>query len=796
MKISYDWLKNYIQPKVSLDELSKVLTDMGLEVEEIISFESIKGGLQGLVIGEVKECVQHPNADRLKITKTDIGNGECLQIVCGAPNVAVGQKVVVAPVGCTVHPLSGDAFPINKSKIRGEISEGMICAEDEIGLGTSHEGILILPQEVTVGTLASDFFKVSNDKVLEIGLTPNRPDAASHFGIARDLSAYFKTPLSLQERPIPLPKAIQNTTISIENKDACPRYVGININGISVKESPAWLQNKLKTIGVRPINNVVDITNYILHDLGQPLHAFDAEKISGNQIIIKTCPEGTPFTTLDGVERNLSDQDLMICDQKEPLCIAGVFGGISSSVNLNTKNIFLESAYFNPVWVRKTAKRHGLKTDASFRFERGTDPNMPLKALQKAVSLLLELAGGEISIITDLYPNPIPNFDVVLNYAHVTRLIGKEIDKQEIKNILLHLGILITQETEKILHLSIPPYKVDVTRECDIIEEILRIHGLDKVEIPSHFRASANYSSKPNAETIQNTVADLLSNNGFSEILTNSLSKLEYAINEKTVVPLLNPLSSDLDSMRQSLLYTGLEVVAYNNKHKQNNLRLYEFGKTYFRNDSTYNEDKILALFITGNKNEEYWNQKTSPSNFFTLKGLVELILKRLGIRPSLDIPNHSIWTEGVRYHINQKNIAQLGIVSPILKQKIGIDNTVYYAELYWDNILKILKNHNIHYESISKYPAVRRDLSMLVSNNTSFEQLKLIAEKTERNLLKEVGIFDVYMGEKLPNGEKSYTLSFIFQDKEATLTDEKIDAMMQKITQNLEKEAGVTLRK
>jgi len=806
MKISYNWLRQFIQTDKNPEEISHILTNTGLEVESLERVQTVAGGLEGLIIGYVKVCIQHPNADRLRLTKVDIGTGEDLQIVCGAPNIAAGQKVVVAAVGTTVYPTFGEPFKINASKIRGEVSEGMICASDEIGLGESHDGIMVLDQDAIIGTKAKDYFKVEDDHQFEIGLTPNRADAASHLGVARDLAAYLKTGIVL---PDITSFIVDNHDLAIpvivENEIACPRYSAVTISGIQVKESPDWLKNRLKTIGIRPINNVVDITNYVLHELGQPLHAFDVDAIKGGKVIVKNCVDGTTFTTLDGVQRKLSGDDLMICDTESPMCIAGIFGGASSGVKDTTKNIFLESAYFNAVSVRKTSKRYGLKTDASFRFERGTDPEMTVIALKRAALLIREIAGGKISSqISDFYPLPVNPFNIALSYKNTDRLIGKAMPRTEIKAILTGLGIKIIAEKEEGLQLQVPTYKVDVTREVDVIEEILRIYGYNNIEIPSQIKASLNYSPKPDKEIIQHLISDLLTANGFYEILSNSLTKSAYAENTENLVRIQNPLSTDLNCMRQTLLYSGLEAISYNQNHRNSDLKLYEFGKIYHLIGEKYMEDQCLAVFLTGTKQTEQWNHEHQPISFYNMKAAVEAIIKRLkihGITIKDSANKHLAY--GLSYCKGEKILVELGNLSKPVIKKLGIEKEVYFANFNWDLVLKSIRNNSITYKEVSKFPSVRRDLSMLVDKSVSFGQLKLIGQGLKQNILKEINVFDVYEGEhsaqkgaKLPHGKKSYALSFIFQDEEKTLTDKQIDGIMQKLIINFEKEAGAEIRK
>lgn len=799
MKISYKWLQQFIKTSKTPEELSLILTNIGLEVESLEKVQTIPGGLEGLVIGYVKECTQHPNADRLKVTRVDVGLGEDLQIVCGASNVAAGQKVVVATVNTTVHPTTGEPFKINKSKIRGKVSEGMICAEDEIGLGHNHDGIMELNADAIIGSAAKDYFDLQDDFVFEIGLTPNRADAASHLGVARDLAAYLKIPVLMPDLSgFKVQNQDLNIPVIVEDQDACPRYSSLSISGISIKESPEWLKDKLNAIGVRPINNVVDVTNFVLHELGQPLHAFDADAISGNKVLVKKLAEGTVFRTLDDADRKLSADDLMICNADEPMCIAGVFGGISSGVKQSTTKIFLESAWFNPVSVRKTSKRHGLKTDASFRFERGTDPEMTVTALKRAAILIQELAGGQISSeISDIYPSPAKPFSVEISFKNVSRLIGKIISSDEIRATLLGLGIKISSEDSDGMKLEVPAYKVDVTREVDIIEEILRIHGYDNVEIPSQIRASLNTTIKPDKEVLQNQIADLLSANGFFEILSNSLTKLSYSAEPERAVRILNPLSSDLDVMRQNLLFSGLEAIAYNQNRRNSDLKFYEFGKVYNLDEDTYKENQRLSVFLSGSKNAESWNSKSLNTDFYNLKSAVDLIIGRLNIKGlSTSATTNPELASGISYRKGEKSLVEFGAVSKKALKKLDISSEVFYADFDWDLIVRSVRNNKISYAEVSKFPSVRRDLSMLLNKDISFEQLKQIAQKTEKGLLKEINVFDVYVGDKLPEGKKSYALSFLLQDEEKTLTDKQIDAIMQKLILNFEKQAGAEIRK
>ena len=798
MKISYNWLKEFIHTDKSPEEISTILTGIGLEVESLEKVQAVPGGLEGLVIGYVKECSQHPNADRLKITKVNVGGETDLQIVCGANNVGAGQKVIVAVDGTMVHPTVGEPFMIKNSKIRGEASQGMICAEDEVGLGTDHDGIMILNADAKVGSLAKDYFKLNDDYLYEIGLTPNRADAASHLGTARDVAAFLK--IAIQKPDVSAFKVDNRDSkiqVFVENEAASPRYSGVTISSIEVKESPQWIKERLAVIGVRSINNVVDVTNYVLHELGQPLHAFDADQVAGNKVIVKNCPEGTVIKTLDDVERKLSAEDLMICDAEKPMCIAGVFGGANSGVKSSTKNIFLESAYFNAVSVRKTAKRHGLKTDASFRFERGTDPDMTVFALKRAALLIQEVAGGKISSdIVDLYPNPVAPFEVSLSYAHTHRLIGQVIPHEEIKAIIKALEIEIVSESADGLELRVPPYRVDVTREVDVIEEVLRVYGYNNIYIPSQIRASLNTSSRPEKDSVQNAISDVLTANGFNEILSNSLTKSAYSTNLDSAVKILNPLSNDLDVMRQSLVFSGLEAIAYNQNRKAADLKFFEFGKVYSVKEDKYIETQRFALFLTGGSDEQ-WNQKSSDFSFYSLKAVVDGLLSRLKITDyQVEDATCSKLQCGVQYMRNGKQLVKFGPVNSEALKKTGVEKPVWCADFNFDLVMQAVKKNTIVYKEVSKFPAVRRDLSMLLDKTVSFNQLKQIALRTEKKLLKEVDVFDVYQGDKLPAGKKSYALSFVLQDDEKTLTDKAIDAIMQKLIYNLNKEAGAEIRK
>lgn len=799
MKISYNWLKQFVHIEKSPQELSLILTDIGLEVESLEKVQAVVGGLEGLLIGEVKSCAQHPNADRLRVTQVDVGGEALLHIVCGAPNVAAGQKVVVAPVGATVFPLEAEPFKIKESKIRGELSQGMICAEDEIGLGKGHDGIMVLEEQAAVGLLAKNFFNLPDDYVYEIGLTPNRADAASHLGVARDLAAFFRTsPIEINTDAFKVNHQNLNIQVEVEDTAACPRYSSLCISGVRVAESPSWLKDQLKVIGIRPINNIVDITNYVLHGLGQPLHAFDADKITGQKVLVKKGLDQTSFLTLDGLERKLSAEDLMICNAEQPMCIAGVFGGASSGITESTTNVFLESAYFNAVSVRKTSKRHGLKTDASFRYERGTDPEITVLALKYAALLIQEIAGGEIaSEISDIYPQPVEPYRFDVAYKGITRLIGADIPHEEIKAIILALGIRVSKEDEAVLSLEVPSYKVDVTRECDITEEVLRIYGYNQIAIPSKINASLAYTQKPDKEFVQNTIADMLSAQGYYEIWCNSLTKLSYSKNSEEAVQILNPLSSDLNAMRQSLLHPALESVAYNIKHKTADVKFYEFGKSYHFVEGKYKERQHLALILSGANEKEQWNQKPQAVDFYSIKAVVDAVLNRLGINTyQTDESQNPELSYGLKYFRGPQSLVEFGAVHPRELQLTDVDKPVYYAVFDWELILQAIRKNRILNQEVSKYPAVRRDLSMLIDQSVSFDTLKSIAFKTDKKLIKSVQIFDVYVGAKLPEGKKSYALNFTLQDPNQTLNDKQIEGVMDKLIQNFTQQAKAEIRK
>jgi len=808
MKISYNWLKQFLQIDWEAIKVGELLTDLGLEVEGIETKESIKGSLKGIVVGEVLTCIQHPNADRLKITSVNIGSADPIQIVCGAPNVATGQKVPVATIGTTLFDDNGQGFKIKKGKIRGEESHGMICAEDELGLGKGHDGILVLNSEIKVGTSGAEVFNIETDEVFEIGLTPNRSDAMSHFGVARDLKAGLLQQdvnlelISPSVSDFHVNERTLRIDVEVQNKDLIPRYCGITITDIEVKDSPEWIQNRLKSIGLIPKNNIVDITNYVLHELGQPLHAFDAQKIKGNKILVKNLAEGTKFKTLDSIERELSSEDIMICDgDSNPLCIGGVFGGMKSGVTENTTSIFLESAYFNPVSIRKTAKRHSLNTDASFRFERGIDINMTKYALKRAALLIKEYAGGKMgSDISDFYPEKLEDFQVFLSYENANRLIGQDIPRETIKKILASLEIKINSETEGGLGLTIPTYRTDVQREADIIEEILRVYGYNNIEFSHKLNTSISFDSNKE-DKIENIVANQLSSLGFNETMANSLTKADYINLSENLSPehnveMLNPLSNDLKVMRQSLLFGGLESISYNINRKNNDLKFYEFGKTYHKYDTKYQEDKHLTLFITGNRTKDSWKTTNQISDFFYTKGLVISMLDRLGIRNLKNMPIKSdVFSEGITLSLGKIKLVDLGVVKKSILKEFGIKQEVLFADFNWQNLLKLSSKKNITVLDLPKFPIVKRDLALLLDSKTEFKEVYNLAFQSEKNLLKDVDLFDVYEGNNLPEGKKSYAVSFLLQDETKTLADKQIDKIMQKLQQTFEKNLDAILR-
>ena len=820
MNISYNWLKDYLQFDLSPQETAAALTSIGLETGSVEEIQTVKGGLEGLVIGEVLTCTHHPNSDHLHLTTVNIGNGEePLKIVCGAPNVAAGQKVVVATVGTKIY-FGDEPVTIKRSKIRGEESFGMICAEDEIGIGTSHEGIIVLPDDAEVGMLAKDYYNVKSDFVLEVDITPNRIDAASHYGVARDLAAYLKQsgkPFSLTKPSVDgfkTDKSEGGIDVVVENSAACPRYSGLTVRGVTVKESPDWLKNKLLVIGLRPINNIVDITNFILHETGHPMHAFDVNYIEGNTVVVRTLPGKSKFLTLDEQERELNENDLMICNTKEGMCIAGVFGGLKSGVTESTTDVFLESAYFNPTWVRKTARRHGLNTDSSFRFERGADPGNTMYVLKRAAMLIKEIAGGEIEgEIRDIYPVKINNAQVVLPFRKVNSLIGKEIPKETIKNILQSLDIETENESEEALTLSIPTYRVDVTRDVDVIEEILRIYGYNNVDFSDSLRANLSYQTPTDRKhKLQTLISEQLTASGFSEIMNNSLTRKSYYENNTTFpgengVKLLNPLSNDLGVMRQTLLYGGLESIAYNRNRKHYDLHFYEFGNCYFFDTdrkqegnilSGYSEETHLGLWICGDSNPKNWAAPQTETSVFQLKAHIENILNRLGFtqnQVTFESTQSGIYASGMNIRTFNRQIGSFGIISGNILKKFDIDTDVFFAEMSWDALLKETSASKVHFSEISRFPSVSRDLALLVDKSVTFAAIEQTAKKAERKLLQELSLFDVYEGKNLPEGKKSYAVNFVLQDKEKTLNDKQIDAVMQKIQQNLEKELGALLR-
>ncbi len=808
MKIAYNWLKQFINTDWEAEKTGELLTDLGLEVEGIETIESVKGSLQGVIVGEVLTCIKHPNADKLSLTTVDLGDGNPVQIVCGAPNVAAGQKVPVATVGTILYDSNGKEFPIKKGKIRGEDSFGMICAEDELGLGNSHEGILVLDKQVKAGEKVANIYEIETDQVFEIGLTPNRADAMSHYGVARDLKAGLMQKginlelISPSVSDFHVDARTLKIAIDIEDKNLVPRYDGLTISNITVKESPKWLQNRLKSIGIAPKNNVVDVTNYVLHELGQPLHAFDATKIKGNKIVVKTLKAGTKFTTLDEVERSLHPEDIMICDADEnPLCIGGVFGGLHSGVTDETTSIFLESAYFNPVAIRKTAKRHGLNTDASFRFERGIDINFVKYALKRAALLIVETSGGQISSdIQEYYPGKIQDFEVVVSYNNINRLVGEKLPKDVIKNILASLDIKINSETDHNLGLTVPSYRVDVQREADIIEEILRVYGYNNIEYSHKLNTSISFTEF-DKEKYENLLANQLVSQGFYETMANSLTKPDYARNEESLreehsVVMLNPLSADLEAMRQSMLFSGLESIVYNINRQQNNLKFFEFGKTYHKYESGYQEDKHLVLFVTGNQHKSNWKITDQKADFFYLKGVLSALVSKVGIPKLRTKPTKSShFSEGIALFDGKTKIADIGVVKRAILKSFGIKQEVLYADIAVQNLFNKAANYTMKVKSLPKYPSVKRDLALLLDKNVLFSDLFTAAFQTERKLLTDVDLFDVYEGKNLPEGKKSYALSFVLRDEHKTLNDKVIGKVMNKLQLTFEKQFGAVLR-
>jgi phenylalanyl-tRNA synthetase beta chain len=817
MTISYSWLRQYINIDISPERISEILTSIGLEVESLEKLQAVKGGLEGVVVGEVLTCAKHPGADKLSVTTVNIGASEPLHVVCGAPNVARGQKVVVATVGTKLY-FNEQEVVIKKAKIRGEVSEGMICAEDELGLGTSHEGIMVLDPSAPVGMPAKEYFKLEDDYVFEIGLTPNRIDAASHYGVARDLAAYLNL-----ERPTravkPSVEAFRpdnnrlNIPVVIANPEACIRYSATTISGVTIGPSPEWLQKRIRSIGMNPINNVVDITNFVLHEVGQPLHAFDADAIKGNKVIVRTLPEGTPFVTLDGVERKLSGEDLMICNAEEGMCIGGVFGGLESGVSAKTRNIFLESACFHPVSIRKTARRHGLHTDASFRFERGTDPNITIWALKRAALLIKELAGGEItSEIVDVYPQPVADYRVEFNLDRAYSLMGKVIPAETLEKILDGLEIKVTSRSGSDWVLTVPPYRVDVRREADVVEDILRIYGYNNVEIPEKVSCTLNTSKKPDPLQLVNIASDFLTANRFNEIMCNSLTRSAYYANlssfpSPNTVLILNPLSNDLNGLRQTLLFGGMEAIQRNTNYRNPNLKLYEFGNCYKLHPDManpkhpldrYSEDYRLALWMTGEKEPELWNVKSEKVSFYHLKGFVHSLLNRFGFDAD-NMPHHEapsdVFDYGMTYTHNGKPLCWFGKVNTDLAEQFDLKAEVFFAEILWGMIVKQASSVKITYSDLPKYPEVRRDLALLLDESVTYEQVRRLALATEKKLLKRINLFDVYQGPNLGEHKKSYAISFTLQDEGKTLTDAQIDSVMQALMRAYEKELGAQIR-
>ncbi len=821
MNISYKWLKEYVDFDLTPQQVCDALTSTGLEVDALEEVQSIKGGLMGLYVGKVLTCEMHPDSDHLHVTTVDLGKGEPQQIVCGAPNVAAGQKVIVADLGCVLY--DGDKeFVIKKSKLRGVESLGMICAEDEIGVGTSHDGIIVLPEDAVVGTPAAEYYHLESDWLIEVDITANRADALSHWGVARDLYAWLKQNgyKTATHKPCASTFTVDDNSLPIdvviENTEACKRYACVSVTDCEVKESPDWLKNKLTTIGLRPINNIVDITNYVMMALGQPLHCFDADMVKGHKIVVKTMPEGTPFQTLDGEEHKLSDRDLAICNAEEPMCIAGVFGGKGSGTYETTKNVVLESAYFHPTWIRKSARRHGLSTDASFRFERGVDPNGTIDALKYAAQLCKELAGGKVSMeIKDVYPEKMENAKVTLNFDYVHSLIGKEIPVETIKSICESLEMKVLSETAEALELEIPAYRVDVQRPCDVVEDILRIYGYNNVEIPTQLKSSLVIKGDEDQKhKLANLVSEQLVGAGFNEILNNSLTKSAYyeapsgAVGGAQLVHIMNPLSSDLNVMRGTLLYGGLESIEHNAKRKNGNCRFFEFGNVYSFDPEkenqddpmqAYKEQNHMALWLTGKRVEGSWAHQNEDTSYAELDAYVKNILARIGVQPGMLVSKKSenaIFSAGLTIeNRGGKKLIEMGVLAKKLQKQFDIDTPVYYAELNWTALMKVIRKQKVLYTEIAKYPAVSRDLALLIDKNVEFAQIEQIARQTEKKFLKKVELFDVYEGDKLPAGKKSYAVNFILQDAEKTMGDKQIEAIMTKLIQNLKKQLNAELR-
>lgn len=804
MKISLNWLKDYIELNEDINTISETLTNTGLEVEGLETVEEIKGGLDGLVIGEVITCEKHPDADKLSLTTVDIGQEEYSPIVCGAPNVGAGQKVVVATVGATLYPVSGDSFKIKKAKIRGVVSLGMICAEDEIGLGQSHDGIMVLDTTLPNGTPARDYFKPETDTVIEIGLTPNRADAASHFGVARDLKAAFKRPVSFPDiNSFVVDNTSRPVSVIVDNIEACPRYSGLTISNVTISESPKWLKARLTAIGLSPINNIVDITNYVMHAVGQPMHAFDLADVKGDQVIVKTVEDATAFVTLDEKERKLSNKDLMICNAEEPMCIAGVFGGATSGVKDSTTDIFLESAFFSSDYVRNTATRHAIKTDSSFRFERGTDPNVTVQALKWAAILIKEVAGGQVSSdIVDVYPQAVDDFVIKMTYKNIDRLIGVQIPHDRIKEILVNLDIVISEESNEGFVATVPPYRFDVTREADVIEEILRVYGYNNIELDQS--TGSEYFAQfptPDKDKIQEKTGLFLSALGFNEIMSNSLTSPKYVAetgywDEGNNVEILNKLSEDLGVLRQTMVFSGLEALKYNINRKQTNLKFFEFGRVYSKVDGEYLENDQLCMFMTGTQTEESWNVDKKSNDFHSISGVVHKLLDKFSVRGFDSLPSENqIFEFGLDISVNGLVIASFGKLNAKVCKLVGVNQDTFYAEFHW---LKLMKQFGkkILYKEVPKFPEVRRDLSLVIDKNVQFKEIKKIAGKEGRKLIKRINVFSVYEGDSVGEGKKSYAISFILQDENKTLNDKVIDKTMNALIKSFETNLNALIRK
>ena len=821
MNISFNWLKRYLDTDIPAERMAEILTELGLEVEEFEKIETIKGGLNGVVVGEVLTCEDHPDSDHLHITTVDVGAEAPLQIVCGAANCRKGLKVMCATVGAVLYPIDSDEeFKIKRSKIRGVESLGMLCAEDELGIGRNHEGIMELPEDAVVGTPAKEYLHIADDYLIGIGLTPNRVDAASHIGVARDLAAYLKSRGERAEYKLPSVEGFKvndtSRTIEVEvvNSEAAPRYAGITVSGCKIAPSPEWMQNELRAAGINPKNNLVDITNYVLFELGQPLHAFDADKIEGGKVVVRSAVEGEKFVTLDGVERTLTANDLMICSAERPMCIAGVYGGMDSGISDETVNVFIESAYFHPVWVRKTAKRFGINTDASFRFERGVDPNIQVFALKRAAMLMQELAGGKItSEIIDINPNPAKHFEFEFSLDRARKLIGKDIPEDTILTILGNLEVEVRGREGNVLQVAVPPYRVDVQREADLIEDVLRVYGYNNVEISDHVNSTLSYAPKPDKSRLQNMASDYLSANGFTEIMSNSLTKSSYyegcsSYPAERCVRILNPLSQDLNVMRQTLLFNALEAVELNVNRRNGNLKMYEVGNCYAYAAEKASEENTLAKYeesfrigitVTGLATQLSWNSKAETSSFFTLRAAVERLLKRFGVdiySLQCESLESDLYADAIVFKQGPKEVLRMGVVSPIVRKKFDIKQEVYFAEIDFDQLIKMTKKAKVQFKELSKFPEVKRDLALLVNKGVTFSQLRSIAFATEKKLLKSVSLFDVYEGDKLPEGKKSYALSFILEDKNQTLTDKQIERTMANIQAQLEQKCGAEVRK